>query len=108
MISRNFLELPYKSKEEIYDLQNHLLRKQLNRLSLYSSYYQKLFKSLKIKPDKILTLDDLQEIPLLDKKDYMEDPDRFCLNFSAEAPVQMHEKILWNVHYTTGTTTGRP
>jgi len=108
MIPKGYLELLYKSKEEIYDLQNHLLRRQLNRLSLYSSYYRKLFKSLKINPDRISTLDDLQEIPLLNKRDYMEEPERFCLNYPAEAPVEMHQKILWNLHYTTGTTTGRP
>jgi len=53
-------------------------------------------------------VDDLQKIPLLYKKDYMADPMSFRLAIPPDAPVQPHERILWGVHYTTGTTSGIP
>jgi len=108
MISHNFNRLLYKSKEEIRDLQNQLLRKQLYRASHYSPYYRDLFQRLKIQPDKIHTTEDLEAIPLLYKRDYMKDPQRFRLTYPTDAPGPMPEKMLWNVHYTTGTTSGQP
>jgi len=108
MISNSFSKLLYKSKEEIRDLQNQLLRKQIYRVSHYSPYYRELFQRLKIQPDKIRTVEDIEAIPLLYKRDYMKDPQRFRLSYPPDAPEPVPEKILWNVHYTTGTTSGQP
>jgi phenylacetate-CoA ligase len=108
MISPDFGALLYKPVQEIQDLQNELLRKQIYRLSHYSPYYIDLFQRLGIKPDKIRTTDDLQEIPLLYKRDYMKEPERFRLVYSDQDQEPMYEKILWNALYTTGTTIGKP
>ena len=57
----------------------------------------------------IRSLDDLEALPLTRKDDYIADPEAFRLrpddlpaDFSAE------ERVLWDVAYTTGTTSGRP
>jgi phenylacetate-CoA ligase len=72
-------------------------------------FYRARFRELKIDVRDIRTLDDLQALPLTDKGDYIADPEAFRLRgddlpeeFSAE------ERVLWDVAYTTGTTSGKP
>ncbi len=98
----------YKSQDEIRAVQNENLIKQVALLDKYSPYYSKFFKQNAISPAEIKTVDDLDKFPLLYKKDYMADPQSFRLAIPADAPVMPHERILWGVHYTTGTTSGVP
>jgi phenylacetate-CoA ligase len=53
---------------EIKELQEIKLRRLVNQAYYHVAYYRELFDQLGIKPDDIRTLDDLQKIPLLDKK----------------------------------------
>lgn len=98
----------YKSQDEIRAVQNEKLRHQMTLLEKYSPYYGKKFKEWGMKASDVRTVDDLERIPLLFKKDYMADPMSFRLVLPADAPVMPHERILWGVHYTTGTTSGVP
>lgn len=98
----------YKSQDEIRAVQNEKFRKQVVLLEKYSPYYGKLFKERGLTADDFKTVEDLEKIPPLYKKDYMADPMGFRLNIPADAPVMPHERILWGVHYTTGTTSGVP
>ncbi|MGZ3577738.1 MAG: phenylacetate--CoA ligase family protein [Syntrophales bacterium] len=98
----------YKSQAEIRAVQNEKLKHQMTLLEKYGPYYGKKFKEWGIKAADMQTVDDLEKIPLLYKKDYMADPMSFRLAMPADAPVQPHERILWGVHYTTGTTSGAP
>lgn len=50
-------------------------------------------------------LADINKLPLTDKRDYMSAPEDFRLDTAGLAPEM---KALWDVMYTTGTTTGRP
>ncbi|MEW6443048.1 MAG: AMP-binding protein [bacterium] len=108
MAAQDFGALLYKSQQEIRELQNERLARQVARLALYSPHYRRIFKEQGIQPDRIRTVDDLEAVPLLYKKEYMKDPQQFRLVFPPDAPVPVQERILWNVHYTTGTTSGQP
>lgn len=98
----------YKSQDELRAVQNEKLGKQMGLLEKYSPYYGKKFKEWGLSAGDVRNVEDLEKIPLLYKKDYMADPMSFRLAMPADAPVQPHERILWGVHYTTGTTSGVP
>ncbi len=90
--------------EDIKALQNQNLKRQMERAMDGSVYYKKLFKEEKINPEDIQTTDDLVRLPLTSKKDYMTDPEAFRLKLSNATLYDW----LWDVTYTTGTTTGVP
>jgi len=71
-------------------------------------FYRRRFRELGIRAGDIRTLEDLQKLPLVDKSDYMASPEDFRLR-AADAPgLTFEESTLWNVAYTTGTTSGMP
>jgi phenylacetate-CoA ligase len=85
------------------------LRRTLQAVSSAHPFYRKRFAELSFDLDNIRSLDDLQALPLTHKQDYIADPEAFRLRgddlpaeFSAE------ERVLWDVAYTTGTTSGKP
>jgi phenylacetate-CoA ligase len=57
----------------------------------------------------VRTLEDLQLLPLTTKNDYIADPESFRLRpDDLPASASMEERVLWDVAFTTGTTSGRP
>jgi len=64
-----FGQFLYKSQDEIRAVQNEKLRHQVQLLEKYSPYYSKLFQEKGITAADIRTVDDLEKIPLLYKKD---------------------------------------
>jgi len=99
-------DLSFKSSKEILDVQNAALGKQMLRLESFSPYYREKFKEWGIDPKSIQTVDDLQKIPLTSKADYMKDRgESFKLDMDFN---NFMEYILYEVTYTTGTTTGMP
>jgi len=94
----------FKPLDEIRAIQNANLVRQIERVMDGSAYYRELFKKEKIDPEKIRTVDDLERIPLTRKHDYMKDPESFRLKLSNPTLYDW----LWEVTYTTGTTTGVP
>jgi phenylacetate-CoA ligase len=85
------------------------LRRTLAAVSAAHPFYRARLRELSIKPDDIRSLDDLSALPVTHKSDYISDPEAFRLrpddlpaDFSAE------ERVLWDVAYTTGTTSGKP
>src|SRR5258705_7410689 len=84
-------------------------RRTLKAVAAAHPFYRQRFAELSVKADDIGSLDDLQALPLTHKSDYISDPEAFRLrpndlpaDFSAE------ERVLWDVAYTTGTTSGKP
>jgi phenylacetate-coenzyme A ligase PaaK-like adenylate-forming protein len=94
----------FKPPEEVRALQNERLKREIVRVMDGSAYYKGLFKRQKINPEKITTIDDLARIPVTYKRDYMKDPEAFRLKLSNATLYDW----LWEVTYTTGTTTGVP
>lgn len=98
-LTNQFRENQLKSKEEIKEIQENLLRSLITHSYQNVSYYRKLFDGLNIKPNDIKTIDDLKNLPILTKeiiKDNHED-------FIAE---NYKKKKL--IKYPTGGSTGSP
>jgi phenylacetate-coenzyme A ligase PaaK-like adenylate-forming protein len=71
------------SKKNITEWQNVKLRKLVEHAYHNSIYYNKLFKSLGLKPQDILCIDDLAKLPILTKKSIRE-------NFRDLVPSNIH------------------
>ncbi len=85
------------------------LRRTLHAVALAHPFYRQRFRELGIAPQDIASLDDLQKLPPTRKDDYVADPEAFRLQ-AADLPDEFApaERVLWDVAYTTGTTSGRP
>lgn len=99
-------DLLYRPYEEIRALQNQRFRHQVALCFRAHPYYQEVFNRLKLTPDDFQTIEDVQKLPVTTKQDYLRNPEAFRLSTLPEFLPQ--ERILWDVHYTTGTTTGIP
>ncbi len=94
----------FMSPEDTRALQDKNLRREMERVADGSAFYKELFLREKIDPAKIRTVDDLKALPLTYKRDYMADPEAFKLKLTNPSLYDW----LWEVTYTTGTTTGVP
>lgn len=85
------------------------LRRTLQAVAAAHSFYRERFRQWGIEPGAIRTLDDLSELPPTRKDDYIADPEAFRLR-ADDLPAEFAptERVLWDVAYTTGTTSGRP
>ena len=100
------LDLCFKSKEEIRAAQDANLVKQMARLEQFSPYYKVKFKECGLDPKSIKTVDDLEKIPTTSKDEYMKDRgESFKLDMDFN---NLYEYIMYEITYTTGTTTGFP
>jgi len=94
----------WKSPGEIVEIQNQTLAQQMDLVAKYHPYYKKLFAEQGIEAGDFKTIEDLENLPLTRKLDYMQNAMDFRL-----APEQITPRdILYEVTYTTGTTTGKP
>ncbi|MEW6335566.1 MAG: AMP-binding protein [Thermodesulfobacteriota bacterium] len=95
-------------EEALRKLREERLRRTVDLCVVAHPFYRKRFRELGVGTGDIRTLDDLQRLPLVDKSDYMACPEDFRLR-AADAPaLSFEESTLWNVAYTTGTTSGMP
>jgi phenylacetate-coenzyme A ligase PaaK-like adenylate-forming protein len=62
-------------------------------------------RELGITPDEIQTTADLAKLPVTTKDDFLADPQSFVLD---SAGLPRDEQTIWDVIYTTGTTSGVP
>ena len=87
--------------EAIERLQTEKLRVMLALCARGHPYYRRRWAELGIDVGEIRTLADLERLPLTPKKDLMADPESFRLQLS---DLPLHERVLWEVIYTTGST----
>jgi phenylacetate-CoA ligase len=99
-------DLLYRGHEEIRALQNQRFQHQIALCFRAHPYYQEVFSRLKLTPDDFQTVEDVQKLPVTTKQDYLSNPEAFRLTALPE--FLPYECTLWNVLYTTGTTTGIP
>lgn len=99
-------DILYRSAEEVRELQNQRFRHQIALCFRSHPFYQEVFQRLHLQESDLQTLDDLHKLPVTTKLDYMKNPQAFRLQPQAGAPP--HDRILWDVTYTTGTTVGVP
>ena len=81
--------------------QNERLRHMLELCARGHPYYRDQWALHNIDPSSIRTVQDLERVPLTPKQAMMEQPERFRLQVP-ELP--LHERVLWEVIYTTGTS----
>ena len=98
-------EIFSKTPEEIRSLQDRGVRRMMTLCQEGHAYYRKVFAEKGIDFSEIRGIDDLERVPLTSKKDYMAQPEAFVLKLE-DAP--LFERIVYNMLYTTGTTTGKP
>lgn len=85
------------------------LQRTLAAVAAAHPFYRERFRALKLDPRDVRTVDDLGLLPLTHKSDYIADPDAFRLRGEAlPEDFAAEERVLWDVAYTTGTTSGRP
>ncbi len=102
----NQLDILFRSKEEIRALQDQRFRHQIALCFKAHPYYQEVFNRLHLTPTDFQTLADVHKLPVTTKADYMKNPMAFRLTALPE--FSPHERVLWDVSYTTGTTAGMP
>lgn len=87
----------YFSKEEIINYQNKKLKKLINHVYENVPYYRNIFIKYGLTPESIKTVQDLQKLPILEKKDIQ--------NNAKELKA---ENIKPNYSRTTSGSTGKP
>ncbi len=85
------------------------LRRTLTAVAAAHPFYRVRFRELGVSTDDVRSLDDLSALPLTRKEDYISDPEAFRLRpQDLPADCSPEERVLWDIAYTTGTTSGRP
>jgi phenylacetate-coenzyme A ligase PaaK-like adenylate-forming protein len=93
----------------IDSVRNQRLGRTLEAVSAAHPFYRERFRSLGIEAGDIRTVDDLAALPTTAKEDFIADPDEFRLQADHLPPdFCAEERVLWDIAYTTGTTSGRP
>lgn len=97
-------DLLRQPQSAIDDLQAERLRRMLALCAEGHAYYRRRWAEAGVDVASIRTLADLERLPLTPKADLMADPEAFRLRVPS---LPLHERVLWEVIYTTGST-GEP
>jgi len=89
---------------EIRRVQDALVARQVELCARGHAYYRRRWAEAGIEATNIRSIVDLESLPLTPKKDLMADPEAFRLHCP---DLPLHERALWEVNYTTGST-GEP
>jgi phenylacetate-coenzyme A ligase PaaK-like adenylate-forming protein len=89
------------SESDIENTQNEKLRAMLEMCSRGHPYYMNKWRESGVDISSINSLSDLESLPLTQKHALMEDPESFRLKLP---DLHLHERVLWDVGYTTGST----
>lgn len=98
-------DLLYGSPAALRAEQDRRLRHMVELAAAGHPAYRRRWRDLGLAPGDIRGVDDLERLPLTDKQSYMAAPEEYRLDL---ADLPLPERILWDVVYTTGTTTGQP
>jgi phenylacetate-CoA ligase len=90
---------------DLTEIRDALVARQIELVYRGHRYYRDVMTRMKLRPGDIRSIEDLQQLPITGKRDFLSDPDAFRLD-CPDLPVEM--RALWEVVYTTGTSTGVP
>jgi phenylacetate-CoA ligase len=93
---------------DLDNLRLQRLRRTVEICETAHPYYRRRFRELGFSSRDIRSLEDLQKLPPVQKADYMASPEDFRLQPKLLQGLSLEETTLWNVAYTTGTTSGKP
>jgi phenylacetate-coenzyme A ligase PaaK-like adenylate-forming protein len=82
-------------------VQNEKIAKQIALCALGSAYYRRRWADAGVDVSKVRSLADLERLPLTPKSALMAEPEAFRLHCPN---LPLHERALWEVNYTTGST----
>lgn len=94
-------ELLRQPIEQIEALQSERLRTMLALCARGHPFYRRRWKETGVDPAALRGVEDLERLPLTTKRELMSEPDAFRL---ALPELPLHERALWEVLYTTGST----
>ncbi len=94
-------DLLKQSDAAIERVQDERLRHMLALCAEGHPYYRRRWAEAGVDIASIGSLADLERLPLTPKRDLMADPERFRLQLPT---LPLHERVLWDVGYTTGST----
>jgi phenylacetate-coenzyme A ligase PaaK-like adenylate-forming protein len=94
----DFLRQPLEAIERY---QNERLQHMLALCARAHPYYRRMWAEAGIDISSIRTVQDLERLPLTGKQALMDEPEQFRL---AAPDLPLHERVLWEVIYTTGST----
>jgi phenylacetate-CoA ligase len=94
-------DILHQSDDVIALVQAEKLRAMLALCARGHPYYKRKWNEAGIDISQITSLTDLEYLPLTHKQDLMDDPESFRLKLP---DLPLHERVLWEVIYTTGTT----
>lgn len=89
------------------ELQDRLLAAQVALCYTAHPFYSRLMRHLDLDPADVTSTQDLAKLPVTTKQDFLRDPDAFRLDPEA-ASLPPLESNIWDIIYTTGTSTGAP
>ena len=95
-------------QDALHELRRKRLRRMVALCGRAHPFYKRRFAEANLIPEAVKELDDLQKIPLTKKEDFMAAPEDFSLDPAWLPELPFEERTMWNVAYTTGTTSGRP
>lgn len=95
-------------EEALRELRRRRLRRMVALCGRAHPFYKRRFAEANLIPEAIRDLDDLEMLPLTRKEDFMAAPEDFSLDPAWLPELPFEERTMWNVAYTTGTTSGRP
>ncbi|MGH8995700.1 MAG: phenylacetate--CoA ligase family protein [Acidimicrobiales bacterium] len=91
--------------DRVEALQVERLRTTIARCHAFHPYYREVMRQAGLAPDDIGDLRDLERLPVTTKADFVADPEKFRLRLE-DGPLE--DRILSQMMYTTGSTTGVP
>lgn len=97
-----------KDSMALREVRENRLRRTIEICLSAHPFYRNRLPEMGIGLNDIGSLDDLQRLPLIDKALYMACPEDFRLKAHDAPSLSFEESILWNIAYTTGTTSGKP
>ena len=95
------MDILHQSDDVIALVQADKLRAMLALCARGHPYYMRKWNEAGVDVSQITSLTDLESLPLTPKQDLMDDPESFRLHLP---DLPLHERVLWEVIYTTGTT----
>lgn len=93
------------SRQQLASVQDERLVATLRRCADRHPHYSDLWRRRGVDVASIRSTDELARLPLTTKSDFLAAPDSFRLR---PRPGDLPEDLLWDVMYTTGSTTGQP
>ena len=95
------MDLLRQPMQAIREAQNARLVEMLGLCARGHDFYRRRWARAGVDVTAVRSVDQLETLPLTSKRDLMDDPEAFRLRV---ADLPLHERALWNVVHTTGST----